>query len=361
MPGDGHRPGEIPETGLPNLKELFPQEVEDLFSEMGLPRYRGRQVFRWIHKKQECSFHNMTDLPRDLRERLAVVFDIHEAGVITRQESRDGTVKYLLGLRDGNAVEAACMRYRYGVTACVSSQVGCRMACKMCATGLSGFKRSLMVSEMLDQVFIMNRDVSRKGDRVRNVVMMGSGEPLDNYDNVIRFLRLLNEPAGLDIGFRRMTISTCGIIPGIYRLAGEGLPVTLSVSLHAPNDELRDRIVPVNRRYPISPLLDACRAYIRASGRRVTFEYSLIRGVNDSLSCARELGGILKGMLCHVNLISFNPIEERSYERPDPVVIKEFAAVLKGYGISVTIRRTLGSDIDAACGQLRRRYCASHI
>lgn len=335
---------------------LFPDDLEDLFDRLGLPRYRGRQVFRWIHRNHETSFYSMTDLPLDLREELSRLVDVRPARVLAKQESRDGTVKYLVGFDDGNAVEAARMKYEYGITACISSQIGCKMACRMCASGMSGFVRNLRAGEMVDLMGIIDKDVREIGGRVRNIVMMGSGEPLDNYNNVLRFLKLMNEPMGLDIGFRRMTISTCGIVPGINKLAREGLPITLSVSLHAPSDDIRDEIMPINRRYPIALLLEACKEYIAASGRRVTFEYSLMRGLNDGLNHARELAALLSGMLCHVNLIPVNPVNGGELERSSPERIRAFAQVLRASGINVTVRRALGEDIDAACGQLRRRF-----
>lgn len=341
----------------PDLKEMSPSEMRAFCERLGEQAYRARQVFRWVHGRGAVDWREMTDLPRALRERLARVAVIGRARVLERQEDRgDGTVKLLLELADGETVETVLLRHRYGNSVCVSTQVGCRMGCAFCASTVGGLVRPLTAGEMAEQVLAIQRDLGA-AERVSRVVLMGIGEPLENYDAVVKFLRLIHEPDGLGISYRNMTLSTSGLVPGIRRLAGEGLPVTLAVSLHAPNDELRSRLVPVSRRHPIAELLAACDEYAAQTGRRVTFEYALIDGVNDLPELARELGRLLQGRLCHVNLIPLNP-SGRGLAGSPPERVREFQEIVTRYGISTTVRRELGAGIDAACGQLRRRRAA---
>ncbi len=336
-----------------NLKDLSPAELADWFAARGEAPYRARQVFRWLHRRAACSFAEMTDLPVGLRERLEREATPGCARVARRQEDpHDGTVKLLLELEDGEAVETVRLRYRFGHTVCVSIQVGCRMGCVFCASTVGGLVRNLSAGEMVEQVLAAQRDLGGRG-RVGRVVLMGIGEPLENYDAVVKFLRLLHEPAGLGLSYRRMTLSTCGLVPEIRRLAGEGMPSNLAVSLHAPEDELRSRLMPVNRRYPLADLLAACGEYARRTGRRVTFEYALISGVNDDPELARSLARRLEGLVCHVNLIPLNP-SGRGYVASPPERVAAFRAALERAGVPVTVRRELGTGIDAACGQLRR-------
>lgn len=341
----------------PDLKGFMPEEVASFMVGLGEPAFRGTQVFSWMHRNHASSFDDMTNLPLALRARLAACARMTNLAVLSRKAGSQGTVKYLLGTDDGNSVEAVRMRYRYGTSACVSTQVGCKMACAFCASGIGGFVRNLTAAEIVDQVLKINLDVSPSGGRVGNIVLMGTGEPLDNYSASVKALRILNAEGGLNISFRRMTVSTCGLVPGILRLADEGIPVTLSISLHAPTDDLRDELMPVNRRYPIAEVVQAASTYATRTGRRVTFEYALISGVNDSDLHAHLLAGLLRGLLAHVNLIPLNPVEEREYERPSRDRVMRFLGILKRSRIPVTSRRELGADIDAACGQLRRRYC----
>lgn len=354
----GSRPGL-----KPDLKGFLPDEMSEFLVSMGEPSYRGTQVFSWVHQKCAASFDEMTNLPVALRRKLAEVARITNLEVLSRRSGTEGTVKYLLGLGDGNSVEAVRMKYTYGMSACVSTQVGCKMACAFCASGAGGFVRNLSPGEIVDQVLKMNLDLSQAPQeqsrvaRVGWVVLMGTGEPLDNYGASVKALRILNAREGLNLSFRRMTVSTCGLVPGIRRLAEEGIPVTLSISLHAPTDELRDEIMPINRRYPIPEVMEAASFYAGRTGRRVTFEYALIRDVNDSPAQARKLLELLRGMLAHVNLIPLNPVAEKGYQRPSRERVMRFFAILRQARIPVTIRRELGLDIDAACGQLRRRYC----
>jgi len=336
----------------PDLKAFTLEELESFIRALGQPRYRAAQIYSWIHKGVK-EFEQMTDLPRELRELLANQARIGKMEISEVRVSRDGTRKYLLALEDGNAIEAVSMEHRYGWTACISTQIGCRMGCRFCASTIGGIVRDLTAGEMLEQVLVMQGDLGR---RVSNIVLMGSGEPLENYDETMKFLEIVNHPRGINVGMRRITLSTCGIAPAIRDLADRRLQITLAVSLHAPNDELRDRIVPVNRRYPLRTLLDACRYYTETTGRRVTFEYALIEGLNDSLELARELGRVLRDMLCHVNLIPVNPVDDRPYRPPTRERVHAFQNILQERGIPVTIRRSLGGGIDAACGQLRRRH-----
>ncbi len=339
---------------MTELTGMNPQELADWCRAQGMPAFRGKQIFRWIH--QGADFDGMTNLPLTLRAQLKACAVAQPVAVLEKRQSRlDDTVKFLFSLRDGNCVEGVLMHYHHGYTLCISTQVGCRMGCAFCASTLEGCVRDLTPGEMLGEILCANAFLAGK-DRVHNVVLMGSGEPLDNYDNVMRFLRLLREEEGVNIGLRNVSLSTCGLVPRMYDLAGEGLPVTLSVSLHAPNDAIRLRLMPVAKVYPMEDLLAACRNYIDRTGRRVIFEYALVGGVNCEDRHAEELAGRLRGMQCHVNLIPLNPVKERELRGVSEATVARFTAVLERLHISVTRRREMGDDIDGACGQLRRNY-----
>lgn len=339
-------------AGKVNLKDLTLAELEDFMAGLGAEKYRARQIALWIFQKGAGSFQEMTNLSREFREALAAAAVLSRPELQARQVSRRGdTVKYLFRLADGQAVESVLMKHDYGSSACLSTQVGCRMGCRFCASGLDGLVRNLSPAEIYDQVLGIQQD---SGLRVSHVVIMGTGEPLDNYRATLVFIKNVIAPYGLNISGRHITVSTCGLVPGIRALAGEKLPVTLAVSLHAPNDDLRNTLVPVNKKYPIKELMAACRDYARETGRRVTFEYILLKGVNDSREQALELGRMLKGMLCHVNLIPANPVAERDTAPPAREQVESFKQTLEKQGIAATVRRELGADIDAACGQLRR-------
>jgi len=334
------------------LTGMNPAELTAWCKEQGLPGFRGKQIFKWIH--QGADFDGMTNLPKDLRARLQETAIAQPVEIIEKRQSRlDDTVKFLFGLRDGNCVEGVLMHYHHGYTLCISTQVGCRMGCTFCASTLDGCVRSLTPGEMLGEILCANRFLEGK-DRVHNVVLMGSGEPLDNYDNVMKFLRLLREPDGVSIGLRNVSLSTCGIVPKMYDLAEEDLPVTLSVSLHAPNDEIRRQTMPIAKVYPMEDLLKACRNYIDKTGRRVIFEYALVGGVNCEEKHAAELASRLRGMQCHVNLIPLNVVEERDLRGVNERIVNDFLKTLEKLHISATRRREMGDDIEGACGQLRR-------
>lgn len=333
-----------------DLLSMFPQELSDLAVSLGQPKYRGNQIFEGLYKGVR-DFEGFTSLPKAFREGLADAAVIPTAKIRRKLISKiDGTVKYLYELFDGETVESVFMRYKHGNTMCISTQVGCRMGCAFCASTKAGLVRSLNPSEMLLQIMEAERDL---GERVSNIVLMGMGEPLDNYENVMKFLRLVNHEGGLNIGLRHISLSTCGLVDKMYKLADEGLPVTLSVSLHASNDEKRRRTMPIANKYSIKELLDACRHYIDRTGRRISFEYALIHGENDSAADAHELGRLLSGMICHVNLIPVNPIKEKNFQKSEKNAVKVFTETLETYKINVTVRRTLGADINASCGQLR--------
>lgn len=336
-----------------NLKDFTLPELEKCLYDLGAEKYRAKQVAEWVFQKGAASFQEMTNLSRDLRERLDAAARVGRPHILARQVSKRGdTVKYLFGLHDGQAVESVLMKHNYGNSACVSTQVGCRMGCRLCASGLEGLVRDLSPGEIYDQVLGIQQDT---GERVSHVVIMGSGEPLDNYGATLTFIKNIAAPYGLNISYRHITVSTCGLVPGIRELAGEKLALTLAVSLHAPNDHLRDTLVPINKKYPLRELMAACRDYARETGRRVTFEYALLAGVNDSKEQAVELGRLLSGMLSHVNLIPANPVPERGVEPPSREGVDLFKRTVEKQGIATTVRRELGADIDAACGQLRRR------
>ncbi len=336
-----------------NLKSMTQPEIGVVLKELGQPAFRARQVYTWLHKGVR-SYEEMTNLPKSLREALAEQYPIHAPEVIRRQESqKDGTIKYLWRLSDGNCVETVLMRYHYGNTVCISTEVGCRMGCAFCASTLGGLVRRLEPFEMLDQVLFTQLD---SGLPVSHVVLMGIGEPLDNFDNVMRFLELLNSEDGMNISMRHISLSTCGLVPRIDELAKKKLQLTLSVSLHASNDETRNTIMPVNRAYPTEELIAACRRYYEATSRRISFEYAMIDGVNDTEAAAKELLRRMKGLPAHFNLIPLNHVEESPLKPSSRQTVARFQKILEDGGIPATIRRTLGGDIDASCGQLRRKY-----
>lgn len=336
-----------------NLKSMTLPELSEALKAMGQPAFRARQLYTWLHRGVR-SYEEMTNLPAALRERLEREAPILPPTVVRRQESaRDGTIKYLWQLADGNCVETVLMRYHYGNTVCISTEVGCRMGCAFCASTIGGLVRRLEPSEMLDEVLFTQVD---SGLPISHIVLMGIGEPLDNFDNVMRFLELVNSPEGMNISMRHISLSTCGLVPKIDELAKRKLQLTLSVSLHAPNDAIRDTIMPVNRAYPSEALLDACRRYYQATSRRISFEYAMIDGVNDSVENAKELIRRLKGLPAHFNLIPLNHVEESPLKPSSRAAVAAFQKALEDAGIPATVRRTLGGDIDASCGQLRRKY-----
>lgn len=337
-----------------DIKSLPFAVVEEYIAGLGEKKFRAKQLYEWIHVHKAASYGEMTNLPKSLRRQLDEETDYTCLRQVDCQISRqDGTRKYLFALADGNMVESVLMRYHHGNSVCISSQVGCRMGCRFCASTLDGLERNLVPSEMLDQIYRIERDI---GERVSNVVVMGTGEPLDNYDNLLTFIRMLTDEHGCHISQRNVTVSTCGIVPRIRQLAEEKLQITLALSLHASNQKKRLELMPIARTYDISQVLDACAFYFQETGRRVTFEYSLVEGVNDAPEQALELAHLLAGMHGHVNLIPVNPIKERSYAASRPASVHRFQNILEKNGINVTIRRELGADIDGACGQLRRRY-----
>ncbi len=340
-----------------NLKSMTQQEIGTILKEMGQPAFREKQVFSWLHKGIR-SYDEMSNLPKSLRDVLAQQYPICPPEVIRKQESqKDGTIKYLWRLSDGNCVETVLMRYHYGNTVCISTEVGCRMGCAFCASTLGGLVRKLEPFEMLDQVLFTQVD---SGLPVSHIVLMGIGEPLDNLDNVLRFLELVNRPDGMNISMRHISLSTCGLVPKIDALADKKLQLTLSVSLHAPNDAIRDTIMPVNKAYPVDQLLDACRRYYKETSRRISFEYAMIDGVNDSEENAKELIRRLKGLPAHFNLIPLNHVEESPLKPSSRNAVARFQKILEDGGVPATVRRTLGGDIDASCGQLRRKYTKEH-
>ena len=332
-----------------DVKSLTLQELRDAFLQDGLPQYRAAQVYRWLHRGV-TEFSQMSDLSKELREQLSQKYEIAWAETELKRVSKDGTVKYLFRLPDGEYVESVLMKYHHGYSICISTQVGCKMGCTFCATGQSGFRRNLTASEILSQVQAASLDI---GERISNIVLMGMGEPLDNYENVLRFLELISSPEGMNIGMRHISLSTCGLVDKIYDLADRKLQLTLSVSLHAPNDEIRSRTMPVNRKWNVEELLRACKYYTDTTGRRISFEYAMIQGVNDSDRCAQELAGRLRGILAHVNLIPVNDVTGTGYQKSGIDRQRKFVSILDSRGITATVRRTLGSDIEASCGQLR--------
>ena len=337
-----------------DLKSMTMDELQDFIVSINEPKFRAKQVYQWLHQKRVNSFSEMTNLSKDLRAKLEENTKISNLRIVEKHQSaKDGTVKYLFALDNDNVIESVLMRYSYGNAVCVSSQAGCRMGCAFCASTINGLEYNLLAGEILSQIYKIQEDI---GERVSSVVLMGSGEPLDNYDNVIKFIKIANSEDGLALGQRHITLSTCGLADAMDRLREEDLQITLAVSLHAPNDEIRNKTMPVSRKYNMQRLLTACKNYSDHTKRRITFEYAMIRGVNDKKEHALELAANLKNMLCHVNLIPVNDVKERNFIRSSEDTIQSFAAILNSKGIETTVRRKLGSDINAACGQLRRGY-----
>jgi 23S rRNA (adenine2503-C2)-methyltransferase len=344
---------------MQHLYDMRLSEMEDWFRDMKEPSYRAKQLFGWLYQQRVTSFDDMTNLPKSLRQKLNERSRIVSAKEILRQVSKvDGTVKFLLEWPDAVTVESVLMRHDYGNSVCVSTQVGCKMGCTFCASTLGGMIRQMTAGEMVEQLLFSQRllDAAKGGERVSSVVLMGSGEPMDNYDAAMKFIDIIHDPSGLNIGLRHITISTVGLVPGIIRLADDGRPITLAVSLHAPNDQLRSSMMPVNKAYPIAKLMEACRYYVQKTGKRISFEYALVGGKNDSLEEARQLAELLKGIPSHVNLIPVNYVPERNYQRTPKDQIQAFMNELKRLGVNATIRREMGHDISAACGQLRAEH-----
>lgn len=342
---------------MKDLKSLTLEEMTEDLKKAGFPAFRARQLYRWLHVRLVQDYEEMTDLPAALKEYLKDNCTMSRLAVIDRQISAlDGTQKFLFGLPDGETIESVFMKYKFGNSVCVSSQVGCRMGCRFCASTLDGLKRNLLPGEILEEIYTIHR---LTGEKISHVVVMGTGEPLDNYENLLKFLRMLTDENGQNLSMRNVTVSTCGIVPRMYDLAGEKLSITLALSLHATTDEKRRKIMPVANQYSIRECMGACRNYLEQTGRRVTFEYSLIKNVNDSAEDARELAKLAGSVSAHVNLIPVNPVRERSFEQPDLSAVQAFRAKLEKHGINVSIRRVLGRDIDGACGQLRHRHIES--
>ena len=337
-----------------DIKSMNLEELKSYMESIGEKPFRAKQLYQWMHEKQAASFDEMTNLSKSLQEKLK-----NECRFVSLKQEAvqiskiDGTRKYLFALDDGNVIESVLMRYKHGNSVCISSQVGCRMGCRFFASTLDGLVRGLTPSEMLDQIY---RIQTISGERVDNIVIMGSGEPMDNFQNVVQFLKLINSDKGLHISARNITVSTCGLVDKIRELADLQLQITLAISLHAPNDELRKTMMPIANKYSIEQIMEACRYYLKQTGRRISFEYSLVKGVNDTQECAEQLSGLLHGMNCHVNLIPVNPIKERDYRQSEKQAIAAFKNKLERNGINVTIRREMGRDIDGACGQLRNKY-----
>lgn len=337
-----------------DIKSMNLAELTEFVASIGEKAFRAKQLYQWLHVKQVYAFDDMTNLSKAFREKLdeaSFITDLKQEQVQISQI--DGTRKYLFLLEDGNVIESVLMRYKHGNSVCISSQVGCRMGCRFCASTLDGLVRGLRPSEMIDQIYKIGQDI---GERISNVVVMGTGEPMDNYDNLLKFITLLTDENGLNISQRNLTVSTCGIVPRMRQLADEKLSITLALSLHASNQKKRLELMPVANKYDIHDVIDACKYYFDQTGRRVTFEYSLVGGVNDTDEDARELSQLIHGMNCHVNLIPVNPIKERDYVQSNAAVIAAFKNKLEKNGINVTVRREMGRDIDGACGQLRKRY-----
>lgn len=334
-----------------DIRSLTFEELQTMIVSHGLPKFRAAQIYSWLHEKGVRSFSEMQNIPKSLRETLEQECKLYNCSIDTKLCSEsDGTVKYLYELEPGEYAECVVMRYKYGLSVCISTQLGCKMGCSFCASAIGGFRRQLLPSEMLSEIYTAQADL---GERISHIVLMGTGEPLDNYENVLRFLQLVTDERGLNISMRHISLSTCGVVPRIYDLAKEHLGLTLSVSLHAPNDEIRSWLMPVNRTWGIDELLRACRFYTKETSRRISFEYTMIDGVNDSDACAEELAARLHGMLCHVNLIPVNTVREKQYQKSRADRLRRFSEILQKRGLTVTVRRTLGEDINASCGQLR--------
>jgi 23S rRNA (adenine2503-C2)-methyltransferase len=337
-----------------DIKSLNQTELEQEFKLLGLPAYRAKQIYEWLHVKLVTDYDEMMNIPKNLRDALRDKYPLTILQEVdSLHSSTDGTIKYLFRLMDDRVIESVFMKYHHGNSVCISSQVGCKMGCRFCASAIGGKERDLLPSEMLDQVY---RIQTLSGERVSNIVIMGTGEPFDNYDNVIRFLRMITDSGGQNISVRNITLSTCGIPDKIRAFAKEGLPITLALSLHAPNDEIRKQLMPVAAKYNMSEVIDAFIYYYEKTGRRLTFEYSLVDGINDGEEQAKELAKLVKGINCHINLIPVNPIKERDYRKSESQAIQKFKFILEKNRINVTIRREMGADIDAACGQLRKSY-----
>ena len=336
-----------------NILDYNLEELQKWMKDNKESSFRAKQIMDWLYKGV-CNFDDMKNLPKNTKENLKLNFKIELPKVIEKFVSKkDGTVKLLLGYDDGNLIETVVMKYTHGNSICVSTQIGCRMGCKFCASTLDGRVRDLSCGEIISQILVAQKEI---GERISNIVLMGSGEPLDNYENVIKFIKLVNEKYSLNIGQRHITLSTCGLVPKIKQLADEDLQITLAISLHAPNDNIRKQSMPIANKYSIDEIIEACTYYISKTGRRITFEYALIKDFNDTRECAEELSFLLKNMLCHVNLIPVNEVKEREYKRADKKNIERFKDILSKKNIEVTVRREMGSDINAACGQLRRSY-----
>ncbi|MCI7602301.1 MAG: 23S rRNA (adenine(2503)-C(2))-methyltransferase RlmN [Mollicutes bacterium] len=340
---------------MTNLFSYSLPKLEDLMLFIGQKKYRATQIFKWIYEKRVTNFDEMSDVSLSFREFLKDNYTLDKPKIFKKQVSSDGTIKLLLELKDGNKIETVLMRYNYGNVACVSSEVGCNMGCCFCASGLLKKKRELTVDELVGQVLVLDDLLKSENKRVTHVVVMGTGEPFDNYDNVLDFIRILNHPHGLAIGARHITVSTCGIVDKIKKYAHEGLQINLAISLHAPNDQLRNKIMPINFKYNLTELMEAVKYYEKVANRRVTFEYILLKGVNDSKENALELVNLIKGTLAYVNLIPFNPVEELKYKRSDSKTVHQFLDILMKNNVTATIRKEFGTDIDAACGQLRAK------
>lgn len=337
---------------MKSIKDYNLEELKNELQQIGEKPFRAEQIFKWLYDEKVQSFEEMTNLSLPLREKLKEKYTICNFNILKKQRSKDGTIKYLFDVLDGNAIETVLMKYHHGNSICISSQIGCKMGCKFCASTGINFIRNLTSGEIVEQIIRVEQDT---GERVSNVVFMGIGEPLDNYDHVVNAIRMINHPKGLNIGARHISISTSGLVPKIYQLAEENIQCTLSISLHATNNEKRSSMMPINRTYPMEELLQACRDYIKKTNRRISFEYALAKENNDHLEDAKELVKLLKGMLCHVNLIPINKIEKGQYDKSSNESIMKFRDYLNDHGIVATIRRELGSDIEAACGQLRRK------
>ncbi|MEW5321061.1 23S rRNA (adenine(2503)-C(2))-methyltransferase RlmN [Geobacillus thermoleovorans] len=340
---------------LPSIYSLTLDELKEWLVAQGEKPFRATQIYEWLYKNRVTDFADMTNLPKRLREQLASSFSITTLKTVVKQTSKDGTIKFLFELHDGYSIETVLMRHHYGNSVCVTTQVGCRIGCTFCASTLGGLKRHLEAGEIVAQVVQVQKALDDTNERVSSIVVMGIGEPFDNYDALIKFLRIVNHPKGLNIGARHITVSTSGIIPKIYQFADEGMQINFAISLHAPTNELRTKLMPINKAYPLPKLMEAVQYYIEKTGRRVTFEYGLFGGVNDQLEHAEQLAELIKGLKCHVNLIPVNYVPERNYVRTPRSQIFAFERALKKHGINVTIRREHGHDIDAACGQLRAK------
>ena len=343
------------ETKKPSIYSLQLHEMQDWLKEQGEPKFRAGQIFDWLYKKRVKNYEDMTNLSKGLRDKLSNSFDITTLNTLVKQTSSDGTIKFLFQLYDGYSIETVLMRHEYGNSICVTTQVGCRIGCTFCASTLGGLKRNLEAGEIVAQVVEVQRALDETDERVSSLVVMGIGEPFDNYDNLMSFLRIVNHEKGIHIGARHMTVSTSGIIPKIYKFAEEDMQINFAISLHAPNTELRSKLMPINRAYKLPDLMEAIKYYVNRTGRRITFEYGLFGGENDQVEHAEELAQLLKGVKCHVNLIPVNYVPERDYVRTPREQIFLFEKTLKDRGVNVTIRREQGHDIDAACGQLRAK------